>query len=124
MSWLYLPELVEDCSQADCLAGEQSVQSKSTSIVSESCCNDSGTDTLKSSLSGMTCEPSTEGLGVVESMSLPAGFLASLSALLESVQVKTTNEICGPKRQEYLTNRQLAAVRLLMSDGGWHTTRG
>jgi hypothetical protein len=103
MSWLYLPELVEDCSQADCLAGEPSVQSKSTSIVSESYSKDNGTDTSKSSPSGTTCEPSTESRGVVESMSLPAVFLASLSASPASGQGRTMNATAGRTRHEYLT---------------------
>lgn len=102
MSWLYLPELVADCSQADCLAGERSAPSKSTNTASASCSKDSATDTSKSSPSGMTCEPLTETNGAVESMLLPPGFLASLSARPVECSEKTTLEICGPKSRGYL----------------------
>jgi hypothetical protein len=102
MSWRFLAELVEDCLQADCLAGGQSAPSKSTSIASESCCSVSETDTSTSFRSGTTCEPSTAGLGVVESTSLPPAFLASLSAEPATDLVRTIPEICGHTSQEYL----------------------
>jgi hypothetical protein len=102
MSWLYLPELVADCSQVDCSAGGPSAPLKSTSIASESCCSGSGTDTLNDSPSGTTCEPLTEPSGVEKWISLVAGFLASHSAEPGSNSAKTTNEICGRQPREYL----------------------
>lgn len=97
MSWLYLPELVADCSQADCSVGEPSAPLKSTSIASEFCSKGSEMECSTSFQSGMTCEPLTESSGIVESMSLPQGFLANLSASQESNLEMPTNGTCGQK---------------------------
>ena len=100
MSWLYLQALEADYSQADCLAGEQSAPSKSTNTASAFCSSDSETDSLNHSQSGMTFAPLTDGLGVVESISLPVGFLASLSVSRENGEQSLTTEIYGQIRCE------------------------
>jgi len=85
MSWLYLPGLVEDCWQADYLAGEPSALSRSTTSASGPCSSDSGMDALSGSRSGTTCEPSTDELGVERWMSL-----------LAQTHANETAELIGP----------------------------
>ena len=102
MSWHYLPELAGDCSAVDCSAGAPSARSRSTTTVSGSCSSDSETAASKSFRSGTTCEPSAGMSGAVESMSLPPGFLASLSVAPVSEGEQPTNETCGRQPHEYL----------------------
>ena len=103
MSWLYLPELVADCSQADCLGGAQSAPSKSTNTASASCSSDSETGASISSPSGTTCEPLTDARGVERWMSSLRDSPASHFQSQDNSVVQTTNEICGRQPHEYLT---------------------
>jgi hypothetical protein len=103
MSWLYLPELVADCSQVDCSAGERSAPLRSTSIASECCCNVSKTDTLSDSQCGTTCEPLTESRGVESWISSLAASRAKTSPSLGVAEESPASEAdCGQSTPESL----------------------
>jgi hypothetical protein len=85
MSWHYLPELVEGCSEVACADGEQSAPLKSTTTAGECFCNDSETACSNCFQSGMTCGRSTGDRGVdvwMRSLSeTPANETATPSAM-------------------------------------------
>lgn len=59
MSWHYSRALVAEYSVGNCLDGEPSAQSKSTTTAGTFSCKDKTTDTSSHSQFGMTCERST-----------------------------------------------------------------
>lgn len=97
MSWLYLPELVEDCSAVDCSAGGQSAPSKSTNIASESSCSGNEMDCFHDFLSGRMLEVSTDGRGVALWMSFLGASRVKDSAAphLDATALKTFGRRCG-----------------------------
>lgn len=103
MSFLYLQALEVDCSRPDSWDGEPSVPLKSTNTASVFCSKDSVTECSTSSQSGMTLEPSTGDRGVVESTSLPPGFLAKISAT-QDLGADSTASVAdfGSRSSEYL----------------------
>lgn len=99
MSWLYLAELEEAYSRESCSDGERYAQSRMTATASKCCSSGSETASSRSSPSGTTCEPSAGMSGAVESMSLPPGFLASLSAEhITSAAANTTHGTSGRRQ--------------------------
>ena len=102
MSYPYSPDAEAVSSRPICSDGKQSVQSKSNRILAPYLHNDSGTDSLKTSPSGVwTSESSTqESLRCIEEWLtlLQRDSLANHSALREGEEVQTTNGICGPQQ--------------------------
>jgi hypothetical protein len=101
MSWHYLPELAEGCSQADCSAGVPSARWRSSPSAGKCCCGVSGTVCSTCSRSGTTRELLTGDPGVERWISSLPDSRASLSALPESGAGKATNGTCGRRRREY-----------------------
>ncbi len=98
MSWHYLPELVEDCSEAVLSAGEQSAPLRSASTAGEFCCSDSETECSNDSHFGMTCEPLTDAHGVESWISSLAVSRAKTSVRLARATDSMENEAgSGPK---------------------------
>ena len=90
-----------DYSEANCLAGEPSAMSNSTSTVSKYCSNESQTDCLTMHQSLETCENSlvTDGQKNTEDMLTlcRADSRANHSPLLGSSWARTILETCGPQ---------------------------
>ena len=98
MSWLFSQVLVEEYSVANCLDGEQSVQSNGKPIQQAYCAPDKMTDFSRLSRFGMMFKPLTENLGEELLMSYLAAFHAKTSVPQEKAQELMENDQeCGEK---------------------------
>lgn len=103
MSWIYLPELVEQATLENSSGtGEPSAMSRLIPTASELSSNEYEMACLMMLRSGTISEPSVGSLGLAKwILSLPA-FHVSHFRLLENARVKQTSGTCGPKPSESL----------------------
>jgi hypothetical protein len=92
MSWLYSQALVEEYSVANCLDGEQSVQSSGKPTPLAYCAPDKMTEFSRLSQSGMTFVPLTENLGEELLMSYLEDFHAKICHQREKAQDLTDQD--------------------------------
>ncbi len=98
MSWLYSQVLVEEYLAANCLDGEQSVQSSGKPIQQAYCAPDKMTVFSRLSRFGMTFKPLTENLGEELSMSSVVAFhVRTLVPQEKAQELMENDQECGQK---------------------------
>lgn len=101
MSWHFSQAMAAASSEASCSGGAPSAPSNTTTTPDASSCLDKTTDASMPSPSGMTCEHSTESLGLASWMSSLAASRARTSARPEAEQASTAHApACGEKWPE------------------------
>lgn len=102
MSWLYLPEVVEGCSDHSCSDGAPSVTSSENRTVNRLSWQESETASCTTRPSGTTLEHSTGDPGVDAWISSLPVSPASLSQSPANNSAKTTSETAGQTPRGYL----------------------